>query len=273
MPIAFRDYFEGLQISIHSAGNYKMPNMHYHDAYEIYILEDGDRSYVVEDRLLHLRPRDVLLIKPDKIHCTAGGTFVRTLVTFTDKYLYRFYNENGINSITKCFEKDIIRVRESDFEMLLFLVKKLYDDENDILAFSHLLSILENNMSRSTYDLKNTGSKISDIVDYITENYKTIDNLDMMADKFYISKQYLCNLFKECTGTSIIKYINILKIHSSIEMLAAGKLSMAEIAEKSGFKSLSNFSKTFKSVTGMSPLKYSKTALAAENDSQEYIPE
>ncbi len=80
-----------------------------------------------------------------------------------------------------------------------------------------------------------------------------------VADKFYISKQYLCNLFKEYTNISIIKYINILKIHSSIELLSENSLTMAEVAEKSGFNSLSNFSKTFKNVTGVSPLKYSKS--------------
>ncbi len=264
---AFRDYFEGLQISLHYEGNYKMPDMHYHDAYELYILEDGDRTYMVEDRLIYMRPRDVLLIKPDVIHCTVGGTFVRSLITFTDEYLSKFFNEYSIGLITECFDKDVIRVKESDFELLISLVEKLSKDENDVLTFAHFLSILRNNMSRKTYDLPISGSKVANIVDYISENYKNIDNLDDVADKFYISKQYLCNLFKESTGTSIVKYINILKIHASLELLAEKEHTMAEVAERSGFKSLSNFSKTFKSVTGISPLKYSKTDLNKKSKS------
>ncbi len=257
--MSFRETINGLNIVTHYKGSRIMPDMHYHNAYEIFIVEEGDRSCVVEDKLVYLRPRDVILIKPDVIHCAVGGKYICTAIEISEEYLRKFFSELGIEQITKCFDKSIIRVRSGDFETLLALCEKLAAARNDISTLVQMLSLLEGNMSRETYDLQNTGSMASDIVDYITENFKTIDNLDMVAEKFYISKQYLCNLFKEHTGTSIIKYINILKIHASFELISSKNLTMAEVAEKSGFSSLSYFSKTFKSVTGVSPLKYSKT--------------
>ncbi len=265
MPL--REHIEGLHATSHFSGNRIMPDMHSHNAYEIFILEEGDRSYVVEDKLVYLRPRDVILLKPDVIHCGVGGTYICSPLEIPESYLARFFTDYGIELITKCFDKNVIRVRQSDFEQLLSCVEKLSVDNEDISSLVQLLTILENNMSRVTYDLQNTGSIASDVVDYITENYKTIDKLDTIADRFYISKQYLCNLFKQHTGTSIIKYINILKIHASFELLSQKNLTMAEIAEKSGFSSLSYFSKTFKSVTGVSPLKYSKIGSADRSDS------
>ncbi len=244
-----------------------MAGMHCHNAYEIYMLEDGERSYMIEDKLVQLRPRDVLLIKPNVIHCTVGGTYVATLVEITENHLKKFFSPYAIGSMTECFEKTVIRVRESDFGQLLTMAEKIKADENDFWAIAQLISVLKNNMSRKIYDLNVADPKIADIIDYISDNYKTIDNLDMIANKFYISRSYLCRLFKQHTNISIIKYINILKVNSSIDLLYGKNLSIAEVAEQSGFKNLSYFGKVFKSVMGVSPLKYSKSNKA--NDSND----
>lgn len=255
--MSFREYIEGINVLVHQPDNKIMPDMHYHNAYEIYIAE-ADRTYIVENKLIYLKPRDVILLKPDVIHCVVSDTQMYSLVELSEEYLHKFFSDYAIQLITDCFEKTIIRVRESDFGALLSLAEKLRDNNDDVFSLIQLLLLLKNNMSRSTYNSSDTGSLAANIVDYITENYKSIDNLDDTANKFHISKQYLCNLFKEQTGTSIKKYINILKVHASLELLLKKNLSMGEIAEKSGFSSLANFSKTFKSVIGMSPLKYSR---------------
>ncbi len=266
MSSVVKETISDLQIMLHKSGNYTMPSMHYHDAYEIGIIEDGDRSYVLEDKLVYLKPRDVILIKKNKLHYTVGGTYKGTLLEFSHEYLRKFFSEHAISILTECFEKSIIRVRESDFSELLCLVERLYADNEDVASLVKMFDILKNNMSRKTYDLQSAGTRIAEIVDYITENYKSIDSLDVITDKFYVSKQYLCSLFKDHTNTSIMKYINILKIHASLELLSQKELSIAEIAQRSGFSSLSYFSKTFKSVTGTSPLKYSKVDAPSKNE-------
>ena len=98
----------------------------------------------------------------------------------------------------------------------------------------------------------------SKIVDFVTENYKTIDNLEVITNMFFISKSYLCALFKDYTGTSIMNYINYLRIHHSLDLLSRTNISIEQVAIQSGFSSLANFSQTFKSVIGISPLKYRK---------------
>ncbi len=266
MNSPIRDQYKDLHISLHNTGNNKMPNLHYHDSYEIYALEEGERLYLIEDRFVHLNPRDVILIKPGVVHCTLGGSFVRSLLLFRKEFLDGFFNEKTIGLIAECFEKNVIRVRESDFSRLISLMEKFHSDRNDIFAFIEILSLLKNNTLRKSYDLHNGNQKIDDIIDYITENYKSIGSLDMISNKFYISKNYLCNLFKEHTNTSIIKYINILKIHDALELLSKNDMTVFEVAEKSGFNSVSNFCKVFKNFTGVSPLKYRKSDSADKNN-------
>ncbi len=267
MHLVYKEHIEGLEILLHRAGNYTMPGMHYHDSFEIVILEDGDRSYMLEDQLIYLKPRDVLLIKRNELHCSVGGTYKSSNLTFEKKHLLKFLSEHGVDVLTKCFEKTVIRVREKDFGLLISLMERLYANKDDFFSLVGVLNILESNMTRKTYDLQNINHKVADIVDYITENYMSIDNLDAIADKFYISKQYLCNLFKEYTGTSVTKYINMLKIHASFELITQKELTLTEIAEKCGYSSLSYFSKQFKSITGVSPLNYMKNESKDEDKS------
>lgn len=234
-----------------------MQETHYHAAYEIHILE-SERQYLVSNQLLHLKERDVLLIKPNVIHRTFNRAQLFSTLEVPISYLKRYFTKEGIEEITQCFEKTVIRVRESDFKQLLSCVEKFKENQNDVLALVQLFYILKGNMSRSTHAENCHNSLAAKIVDFITENYKTINNLEVIMNMFFISKSYLCTLFKEYTGTSIISYINSLKIHNSLSLLSQKNLTIEEVALQSGFSSLAYFSQTFKSVMGTSPLKYRK---------------
>ncbi len=257
--MTIREDINKMQIMLHKSGVYSMSVMHIHDAFEIFITEESDRSYMLEDKLIHLRPRDVLLINRNKAHYAFGGYGTGTVIEFPEAYVKSFFTDTAMNAVMTCFEKSVIRVRQGDFPTLLSLAEKLYEDPNDFLAFGGLLTVLKNNMSRNTYDLQSSKSRGSDILDYITENYMTIESLDEVAGRFYISSEYLCRIFKNHTGTSIIKYINVLKIHYSLNLMANKELTLTEIAKESGYDTLSNFSKNFRGVMGVYPSEYRKS--------------
>lgn len=245
------------RVTVHKKNGIIMPEMHYHATYEIHIAE-SERTFLVTEQLIHLRERDVLLIKPNVVHCAVSESHTYTLIELPEIYLDKFFTSYGTELITACFEKNVIRVKESDFLPLLSYTENLCENTNDIFSLVQIFSILKNNMSRQASSMITESSLASNIVDYITENYKIIDDLDIITSTFYISKGYLCNLFKEHTGTSVIKYINMLKIQSSLEYISRPDLSIKDVAAKSGFGSIANFSETFKKIMGTSPLKYRK---------------
>ncbi len=79
--MSFRENIVGLNVLVHQSDNSIMPEMHYHNAYEIYIAE-ADRTYIVENNLVYLKPRDVILLKPDVIHCAR---------TFFERYCLQYF--------------------------------------------------------------------------------------------------------------------------------------------------------------------------------------
>ena len=71
-------------------------------------------------------------------------------------------------------------------------------------------------------------------------------------------KIYFCRLFKKGTGKSYIDYLNYVRVSTAEELLRTTDLSISIIMEKTGFTSLSYFTKVFKNQNGISPSSYRK---------------
>ena len=70
--------------------------------------------------------------------------------------------------------------------------------------------------------------------------------------------------FKDATGTTPHAYLLDCRISRAKNLLAAGKLSTAEIASALGFASYTHFSAQFRAHVGVCPAKFRKTAKCAE---------
>ncbi len=102
-------------------------------------------------------------------------------------------------------------------------------------------------------------SRLQAIHQYITENYTEKILLDNICFIFGTNKTTLCQDFKNEYKTTILNYINSLKIKEAKALLRENKLSVTEISEKLGFNSIHYFSRLFKKVTGHTPKEYSKS--------------
>ena len=63
-------------------------------------------------------------------------------------------------------------------------------------------------------------------------------------------------MFKEFYGISPISYIIKLRVTKAAELLEQSDIDILEIADMTGFKSISNFYKLFKEYTGYTPKEY-----------------
>lgn len=102
-------------------------------------------------------------------------------------------------------------------------------------------------------------SGIAEVHQYIIEHYKEKITLDNLCFLFGTNKTTLCRSFKCEYGTTILKYINDLKMKEAKTLLRENKLSITEISEKLGFGSIHYFCRLFKNQTGRPPKEYVKT--------------
>lgn len=99
---------------------------------------------------------------------------------------------------------------------------------------------------------------VSGCIAYFNENYPQQITLDMLAERFSISKQGLISKFKRHTQKTPMEYLAAIRITRSKTLLKDTHLSVSEIAGLCGFENVYYFSNFFKRFTGTSPSEYRK---------------
>ena len=236
------------------AGKPAMPDMHYHNSYELYYLEAGSREYFVEDKFFSVSAGDFILIAPNKFHRTGGSYSLRTIVGFTYDYLAESYTPSALKDLLRCFDKIIISPPETMQAEVKGLLKSLSECKNQT-DFAIDLGTLLKKLSKCTPDTS-YDERISNIIKYINKHFSEIQSIDQIAAQMHVSKHHLCRVFKESMGITMIDYLNNIRIKNACNFLESSDKSMLEISQLCGFNSSAYFGKVFRQITGYSPLKY-----------------
>ena len=101
-------------------------------------------------------------------------------------------------------------------------------------------------------------SAILECIRYISTNYSRNLKIDDIARTFCFSRTSFCELFKKYTGKTYTKFMTDLRIEKAKKMLTDSKSSLTDITYTIGFNDLTDFSRTFKKITGMTPSVYRK---------------
>ena len=102
--------------------------------------------------------------------------------------------------------------------------------------------------------------KISEILNYINDNYNKNLSLKETSEKFYLSYYYLSRLFKEVTGFTFVAYVNIIRVNKAKLLIDETDEKLEAISEIVGFGSQKQFVRVFKTLYGISPSKYRSIA-------------
>jgi len=98
--------------------------------------------------------------------------------------------------------------------------------------------------------------KISNALEYISENYKSPISIESLAEISHLSISQFRRNFKKVFKMSPLQFILKLRIQASCNLLRSSDDGLLEIAEASGFSDQSYFSKQFKQHIGLSPGHY-----------------
>ncbi len=193
-------------------------------------------------------------------HLVASNT-EKSIVLMQKKYSEYVYANASQKEFYKLF---------TQYFNLIFKVLKLknieYDsnqDGDDALINSILKCSKEeiwNNIYTLLDILKNQNEtnkiNVNNIIEYIQENYNKDIYQEQVADIFHTSPSYISRLIKKETSVTFSKYINILRINKSKELLKNDKLTIKDVYEAVGFNNRTTFIRTFKSIVGSTPSEY-----------------
>jgi len=92
----------------------------------------------------------------------------------------------------------------------------------------------------------------------LIKQHEGIVSVADLADRLYVSKDYLRHLFREHTSRSPIRHIINTRIAKAKDLLANSNLPIRQVAARCGFENIYYFSRLFKKETRRSPSRYRK---------------
>ncbi|HEV8247903.1 MAG TPA: AraC family transcriptional regulator [Polyangiaceae bacterium] len=126
---------------------------------------------------------------------------------------------------------------------------------NDLFeAYRRAVADLSQAVSKPASARKDRGLRHA--LDFMRQHYSEPLRLDQVARVAGITPDYFSKLFKERERTTFEKYVRDLRLERARQLLADTGLSVARVAEMSGFNSQQYFSRVFRRVTGRTPLDY-----------------
>jgi two-component system response regulator YesN len=99
-------------------------------------------------------------------------------------------------------------------------------------------------------------TQVTPAINYIDANYDKAITLAEIARASHLSASRLAHVFKEQMGITLIDYVTGVRIEQAKELLLATDQSCTEICFQVGYNNQSYFTRTFKSVVGMTPRRF-----------------
>lgn len=248
-----------------SGVNDNMDKNHYHEYYEIYYLESGERYHIMQDSMYTMQPGELILFSPYILHRSYGDKnvpFKRLVLYFcaaeidsgelkdaldqgNGMYRPEIKNSQNVHNLIKsilCEQDDSSVFRNGYMHTLL-----------NTLLFSIILQVHREEPAR-----KEQFDRMRQIIGYIHKHYQEDISLEQLAKTFYISPYYLCREFKRHMDCTMVQYLNVTRIMNAQRKLMETDLNITQISRETGFSNLTHFNRVFKSVTGMTPSDYQK---------------
>ena len=127
-------------------------------------------------------------------------------------------------------------------------------------SLSNVLTVIFNRFVSYVFDFEmfEHADIARKLVKYVHENYSKKITLEDASRHAALSPGYLSTIFKLEFNMSFTEFVNSVRIRKSEELLSNPRLSIAEIADLTGYNDQSYFTKVFVKINGLSPGQYRK---------------
>ncbi len=243
--------------------------MHSHDSYEIYYLIAGDTDYCVEGNRYHLVPGDIMLMRKGEVHfyqLRSAARYERMCINFDISDALQAMDAPGLLS---AFD-DRSLGKLNHYRAELFpgnhwreYIDKICDADDKATQLCYLLPLL-GDLAAGMETVRSTPAvadkdRSAPIIKYINANLTEELSLDILSERFYISKAHLNRIFKQSTGTTAWEYITIKRLFVAKEMIDSGK-QPGDVYQKCGFRDYTTFFRSYKQHFHASPSELYKLA-------------
>lgn len=250
---------------------------HWHPELEIMFVERGSSVYRLDQQALTLHTNDVLIVPPNVIHGQQAynAEVLTRYIVISPEAITMAQNHIFQKEFVEPLQQGRLRMptllRPGDpaHTVLLPILQQLrncliYTDNYKINRFSAAMAICTTLVpfctvvDTPTAPSQQLPAAVRLCAEYIKRNYAQRLTLASLGELAQMHPNYLCALFKEHTGQTVVEYITKVRVDAAAQLLRTSDLPMNRVAEQCGFHSESLLYKYFKAAQGKTPNAYRK---------------
>jgi AraC-like DNA-binding protein len=250
-----------------------------HDFWEMVYVDMGEISVIADNAAYTVRQGEIIFHKPMEFHLHASNRknpHNLLVVSFSVRSTIMDFFNNKIfllNTTQKSILHNLLAEGQNAFAHTSYYKDKLAIKETKpgtqqlIICYleQFLISLLRStgnkHKDRESMHVKKDveSALVQSIENYLTENvYEKLVLADVCA-KYNLGKSYLCKLFLEETGQSIIDYYIGQQMTEAKKLIRIGNYNFTQISDKLQYSTLHCFTRAFSKHFGMSPSNYKKS--------------
>ena len=161
---------------------------------------------------------------------------------------------SGYDDFSYC--REALRLQITDY-----ILKPVNYEEFGTCIDNLKISLFERRVSSAAEPEKQEERAITGITRYLQEHLAEEISLSVLAEQFHLNPQYISQLFKSEIGVNFLVYLTNIRMEKAKKLLLSTALSIAEVAEQSGYGEYRVFTKVFKKSEGITPSQYRRDFL------------
>ena len=236
---------------------------HVHNYYQIDYFYKGSGEVVINRRKYQIKPGDLYIANPDDRHSfladrdrpMEGISFKFTLGA--RNRTLRFPN----------FVANLAALPAAQFRELDGYFRKASAEANSFqhghfeiaaaLLSAFFLLLVRYLKANANAPERNTDKRTCEFVlEYIRMHCESPLQLRDLGDLVGLHPRYLCQKFSKKMGQSPVAALTAARMERAKHLLARTRLPVSEVGSQAGYRDVYHFSKRFKQVMGVSPLRY-----------------
>lgn len=243
-----------------------------HDGFDILQVISGEGYFINGNQIHKMQPRQIYFINAQTPHYAnphSVGDYVRNTLVMEKSSMVSFLKAYNALSLLTPFThasstNQCISLSEEAHHQINDLFYKIHQEKENNGEFANiaiasmcvqlmLLAMCSHvvtgkNLSQTIAPIQH----INEILAYIDIHFQDF-SLDSMAKELYMSKSYLCHLFKKYVNKTIQQHLNCQRLNHACYLLLSTDKSISYISSECGY---SSFSRTFKEHLGVTPRYY-----------------
>lgn len=268
------EYMKELPINVYVADIREKP-LYWQDSIQIVFVLQGSIRVGVENETYILNEKEIEIINSNEVYSIKSEDENLVLVIQIDPNFFEKYYEDAKEVF---FYTDSPEKKNQDTEKYQILRRYI-----SIITYEAISKIddyedqIEENLLEMMYHLLNNfhylyyegeGENLRDdeeqleryhrIVKYLSNNYMNKVSLQDIAEKEFLSSQYLSYKIKNILGHGFNEFLNQIRVEESTKLLLDTDKKISEISEDVGFSHIRYYNKHFKLHYKMTPLQYRK---------------